>query len=471
MSRSICSRCLSQQLPSPRLFPAPFAEAAAFSTSPSNSAAANKKVVTKPGARQGTTLRLSKNKREAGGRPPAPGERKASRKKISLSNPNALEVQGLQDLTKDYTTSARLAEVEGRVLGLQEQNVEALKALEAFKHTQGWRYFRKPATLVRRETVELARAMEEAEGSAEGTKRWVLCGEQGSGKSVLQLQAMVLAQQKGWVVVHLPDAQDIAIGHSSYAPSGDGRTYIQPHYTAALLSRIAVANQEVLSKLELSQSHDLPIPVQSNISLSRFAELGARDPEIAWPVYCALMAELTTPSATRPPLLFTMDAIDHIMRPSGYLDGDAKPLHSHDLAIVSHYLSFLSGSSPLPHGGMILAATTASNRPKSPTLSHILATQTKPQQWDPHHGYTTSQTPTWDPYAPFDQRVADSLAGVEVKDIKGLSKDEAKGVMEFYALSGMLRGEVTERLVGEKWTLSGGGVFGELERGSVGMRV
>ncbi|KAK6435629.1 hypothetical protein LTR95_008182 [Oleoguttula sp. CCFEE 5521] len=443
MSRSICSRCLSQRLPPPRLFPAPFAQTTAFSTTPSHAAAAKKKVVTKPGARQGTTLRLSKNKRDAGGRHPAPGERKASRKKISLSNPNALEVQGLQDLTKEFVASERLAEVEGRVLGFREQNVEALKALEAFKHTQGWRYFRKPATLVRRETVELARAMEGAEGSAEGAKRWVVCGELGRGKSVLLLQAMVLAQQRGWVVVHFPDAQDIAIGHSSYAPSADGKGYIQPHYTAALLSRIAAANQEVLSKLELSQTHDLPIPVQSNISLSRFAELGARDPEIAWPIYRALMSELTTASATRPPLLFTMDAIDHIMRPSGYLDGTAKPLHSHDLAIVSHYLSFLNGTSPLPHGGMILASTTASNRPKSPTLSHILATHTRPQQWDPHRGYSAAQTPTWDPYAPFDQRVADSLAGVEVKEVKGLSKKEAKGVMEFYALSGMLRGEVT----------------------------
>lgn len=35
----------------------------------------------------------------------------------------------------------------------------------------------------------------------------------------------------------------------------------------------------------------------------------------------------------------------------------------------------------------------------------------------------------------------------------------------------MLRDQVTDRLVAEKWTLSGGGVVGELERASVRMRV
>jgi small subunit ribosomal protein S29 len=209
MSQSICSRCLSRSFQSldiastTSLSSSSTLQRAAFSTTPRASAAVTKKKPTaKPSTRQGKTLRLSKNKRDVGGgRPPAPGERKALRKRIVLGNPNALEVQGLQSLQGEYLSSQKLADVEGRVLALADKDVEALKALEAFKHTQGWHYFRKPTTLVRKDTVRLAETME----SGGEAKRCFLFGEKGSGKSVLQLQAMALALQKGWVVVHLPN--------------------------------------------------------------------------------------------------------------------------------------------------------------------------------------------------------------------------------------------------------------------------
>ena len=275
-------------------------------------------------------------------------------------------------------------------------------------------------------------------------------------------------------------AQEIAIGHTGYQPSSDGKTYIQPEYTAHLLDNIAKANQRVLSKLRLSQTHDLPIPVQSNISLDRFAELGARDPDVAWPIYVALMKELSALSSEetpRPPLFLSMDVADHVMGNSGYLDSNTKPVHAHDLALVSHYFSYLSGKTKLPNGGLVVAALSESNASRSPTLSHVVATNYGMQTswselaWSPTAGWEAPRQPAWDPYAPFDQRVADSLEGVEMWKLQGLSREEAKGVMEYYALSGMLRREVTDRLVSEKWTLSGGGVIGELERGAVRARI
>ena len=160
-------------------------------------------------ARSGGTLRLSKNKREVTGRPPAPGERKAARKKLVLSNTNALEVKGLQELNRENGKAAKIAELEGKVVALTDANVSALRTLEAFQHTQGWSLFRRPATQVRKETVEVAKALEEVEGGEEGAAKKVVkrivFGKQGSGKTVLQMQAMALALNKGWVVVHLPN--------------------------------------------------------------------------------------------------------------------------------------------------------------------------------------------------------------------------------------------------------------------------
>ena len=211
MSQSICSRCISRSYLSAEssVISTPSVNAvqrAAFSTSPSLAANPPKKkgAVAKPTVRQGTTLRLNKNKRETSGRPPAPGERKALRKKIVLSNTNALEVKGLQELNRENGTSGKLAELEGQVRALTDANVEALRSLEAFKHTQGWNLFRRPATVIRKDTVEIAKALEAADGKGKTVIKKVLFGEKGSGKSVLQLQAMALALNKGWVVVHIP---------------------------------------------------------------------------------------------------------------------------------------------------------------------------------------------------------------------------------------------------------------------------
>lgn len=216
MSQSICSRCLSRNFLSLETSTAsPSANAvqrAAFSTTSTLAANPPKKkaaVTTSGGMRQGTSLRLNKNTRETSGKPPAPGERKALRKKVVLSNINALEVKDLQELNWENSKSEKLAELEGQVVGFIDASVSSLRTLNAFKHTQAWHLFRKPATVVRKETVELAKALEAVEGNgdAKATKvvKKILFGEQGSGKTVLQMQAMAMALNKGWVVIHLPD--------------------------------------------------------------------------------------------------------------------------------------------------------------------------------------------------------------------------------------------------------------------------
>lgn len=385
------------------------------------------------------------------------GERRALRKRVVLSNTNALEVQGMQDFAPENLADAgRL----NQVMGFNNDTVDALRANEAFKHTQGWRLFRRPATLVRKETVEMGQLVEKAE---ENTARKVIYGDRGSGKSVLLLQALAMAHLKKWVVIHIPEAKDLVIGHTSYAPTttnGD-TTYIQPQYTATLLGAIAKANHALLSSLQLSQKHDLPIPVQENISLSRFCELGARDPDIAWDFYQALWKELSAPG--RPSVMYTLDAVNHVMAPTAYLNADTENVHAHDLAIVRHFMNFLSGKEKLANGGVILAADSNSNRPGVPAFDFALERNQATQEG--------REVQAWDPYVKVDKRVLDSLNGVDVWKLEGLSRDEAKGVMEYYAKSGMLRYTVNDRLIGEKWTLSGGGIIGALEKASVMLRV
>ncbi|KAI4730045.1 hypothetical protein E4T49_02033 [Aureobasidium sp. EXF-10728] len=477
MSGSICLRCLARPAVS-TLEQSPLRistqATAAFSTSAAleaNSAVKKKSVsVVKPGRGANASFSKAQGKIRKGqpgartGKPPAEGERKAMRKRVVLSNTNAVEVQGLDNLSAANVYDAG---IEGQVMGLSNEVIDALRAIEAFKPTQGWSLFRRPATLVRNETAELARLMKDAEANKTSVRR-VICGERGSGKSVLALQAKAMALLKGWIVVHIPEAKELVLGNSSYAPSTEQGIYNQPHFTAALLAQIAKANHTVLSTLRLSQKHELSIPVQSNISLDRFAMLGAQDPDLACEIYKALWVELTAASQegqglSRPPVVFTVDSVAHIMRDSAYMDPDVQPIHAHDLTLVHHFLTLLSGKQALPNGGMVLATDSGSNRPTLPGFDHAIARNAALANG--------KQVPQWDPWVKVDQRTIDVLDGVDVWQIKGLSREEARSIMEYYAKSGMLRQTVNDNLVAEKWTLSGGGIIGELEKGTVKTRI
>lgn len=139
---------------------------------------------------------------------PNPGERKAFRKRIQLSNNSALPVEGIEDLSP-----AALADpaISGKMVAIPDSVVDQLRALEAFKTTQTWNLFRRPHFLVRRETVELMRMMTESVDKKEALK-CVLRGRKLSGKSLTLLQAMAYGLMNEWVVLHIPEGRVIVLG-------------------------------------------------------------------------------------------------------------------------------------------------------------------------------------------------------------------------------------------------------------------
>lgn len=210
--------CLGQLPLRPALLPAPclqrpqFLAAASFSTSAAKLKNPNQKKgnsTAGPPKKGVKGLRIKKNaaSRESGRRP-APGERKQQRKRIVLSNTNALEVPGLQDLKAEDIGDAH---IQGKVLGIpMDPVVDQLRAVDAFKSNQGWGLFRRPAMLVRRETVELGKLVSavHGEGASAGEKRSfrkIIHGDRASGKTTLLLQAMTMAFLKHWVVINFPD--------------------------------------------------------------------------------------------------------------------------------------------------------------------------------------------------------------------------------------------------------------------------
>jgi len=165
-----------------------------------------------------------------------------------------------------------------------------------------------------------------------------------------------------------------------------------------------------------------------------------------------------------PPVLYTLDSLSYIMQDSLYRSAEFEPIHAHDLAIIRHFTDHLSGAAKLPNGGAVMAATSRSHAPVSKSLSLSIK-----QAEERHAGQQISKK---DPFErKHDERAEKAMNGVEVLRLKGLSKVEARGLMEYWAASGVLRSRVDEGSVAEKWALAGNGIVGEIERGALRMRI
>ncbi|TAQ87273.1 hypothetical protein B7494_g4389 [Chlorociboria aeruginascens] len=473
MASFSCWRCLnrSQFSPSSQLInktslQLPTCASSPFSTSsaaraPGSTVVKGVKVLGPPARGEKKSLRIKrKDPPPKTGKPPATGERKAMRKRIVLSNTNALEVQDLRDLTPEMAVDERTV---GRMAGLPGEVVDQLRASEAFKTTQQWSLFRRPAMLVREESVKVAKMLTRA-GQTKGMVRLVVDGNRGTGKSLMLVHAMATAFVKNWIVLHIPETQELTNAVTEYAPIRDTNPtlYSQNAYTSAWLGQIGKANNNILQHLKLTQEHKLPVPIQSNISLARLCEVGAREPEAAWPFFQAFWTEIT--AASRPPILLTLDGLSNIMQDSAYRDSDYKLIHAHDLAIVKHFLDLLSGDKDLPNGGAVIAATSRSHAVLSQGMELAIT-----QQEDRQAGNGITMKDPW--VKGYDDRSINSLQKMQVLKLKGLTKAEARGLMEYWAASGMLRAVVDDRIVTEKWALAGNGVVGEIERSALKMRI
>lgn len=234
------------------------------------------------------------------------------------------------------------------------------------------------------------------------------------------------------------------------------------------MTQILKANKAFFEQAKITQKHELPVSLPAKAKLKELVAIGVANPEASWPVFKALWAELSQPG--QPQILLAAEGLSHIMRNSEYLNAEVKPIHAHDLTIVRHFVDHLSGAKQLPNGGMVLAASSKSNAPTSPAMdfriksAEALKTQSSLPQWDP---YTAADARTMEAL----KDLADSKANLDVLEVGCLSKEEAKSIMEYYAESGMLRRQIDDSFVTEKWSLAGMGNIGELERASVRARV
>ncbi|KAM3473457.1 hypothetical protein MY8738_008359 [Beauveria namnaoensis] len=453
-AHSFKAAMLRPSLPrAPRLTPiAPFLvhHAAPLSTTRSlaaGPAAKSRRDLAKP------TKKTFNSKKRAGienVKKPAPGERKAFRKRIVLSSNGALAVEGMPRL------EAGVAVAGGAIVELPDTVVDQLRALGAFRATQSWGLFRKPHILVRKEMVDVVARLDEAVASKEPAKL-IITGSRVSGKSTALLQAMSHALTNGWVVINIPEAQDLVLGHTDYVPVPDTEPmqFTQPTYTFNLLQNILKANKDAFEKLKVEQKSSLTGGLPEGSSLADLIT-NIREPDAAWPGFLALWAELTRPG--RPPVLFSLDGLTYANLDTAYRDPAFRQVHAHQLTLIARFFAALSGAAPMPNGGAVIAVDGASNRPaRHPSEALVLAQL--------EAGQAGRDVPAPDPYLRgYDDRVYDALRHCHVVRLEGVGKDEARALMEYWGASGLVRGVLSAEAVAQKWALGGHGNIGEMER-------
>lgn len=211
-----CWRCLSRRpVRSPPLYSRFLQPAESFATTtrlqreqPKKAQSRNVgKAVPKRGVKSTFQMKRKKRSLEPKSKRPQPGERKASRKRVVLSNVNALKIEGMEDITAESIADMHQQQgLRSKVLGLTGPIIDQLRAVNAFKPTQAWGLFRRPGMLIREETIYYGKLFEDlSQKGVRKTVRKVIVGERGSGKTTMLLQAMTMAFLKDWVVINLPD--------------------------------------------------------------------------------------------------------------------------------------------------------------------------------------------------------------------------------------------------------------------------
>lgn len=373
----------------------------------------------------------------------------------------------------------------GKIYSLPGPLIDQLRTVEAFKSTQSWGLFRDPSVLIRRETVDLLNKMQDSVANKQ-TLRLVIDGDKLTGKSILLLQALTQAFLNDWIVINVPEgmnhpipsslqlsrqaytnpatAQELTAAVTEYGPipGTEPQLYMQQVYALKLVQTIRKTNEKVLSRLTTSFAHpELPQHIPVSSPLMQLAN-AAKEPESAWAVFSALWKELTANIRGRPPILFAMDGVHHIMQVSKYRNASFDLIHSHDLALIKLFTDYLSGAANLPNGGAILAATSRNNQPTSPSLELMIGQKLAEQRND------GSKPPVREPYfRGYDERVEASVKGARVMKVGKVDKKEARSLMEYWAASGVLRTAVDEVAVSEKWMLGGNGIVGEIDRASL----
>lgn len=301
------------------------------------------------------------------------------------------------------------------------------------------------ATVTRTTSNKLISRLNSASSKPSKDTRLILNGTKGSGKSMIMLQAMSAAWQKGWVVIYVPRATELINSTSPYAYNSATESFYQPALSSALLASILGANRAKLAGLKLGKDVDSPSghKFSSEEKLDVLMARAVKDQSISVEVLEIVMEVLATQTST--PVLLAVDEAQALFMRSNYRSPQFDLLESYALSLPRLLLDYVSGRKSFDRGAVLTAISLST-----------------PQHAPPKEIYAAvpelANAPVVTPYDKVDAHHVEAAKGLEVFSVGDrLDLQEARGILDLCQHRKFVFGVTDEILLG-KFAESGGNV-------------
>ncbi|KAI5479188.1 mitochondrial carrier protein [Pseudohyphozyma bogoriensis] len=305
----------------------------------------------------------------------------------------ALDLSGLKTFRPDAITEAAVGEVQA----FPAPSITAFKSLTIPSLIQKeFEFTPRPATVVRKITVEAAELIKKNKGKASRDSRHILAGAPGSGKSVVMLQTVSYAQETGWVVLYLPSTTPLIDSSTAHAYSDSQKLFLQPTLSSQLLSKFVAANKPAFKAIKTSKAWEFGnVKVAAGKGLDELASKGG-DSSISPAVLEALFEELATQKSH--PVLLALDDSQSLFGVSSVVDPTYTAVDSFGLSVPRLLLEYVSGVKSFNSGTVLLAPSTQSKRQTRAFTDHVAAPSAPAPKDDVYRGvlkgFTTVQVPS-----------------------------------------------------------------------------
>ncbi|CAO3563213.1 unnamed protein product [Mortierella alpina] len=339
---------------------------------------------------------------------------------------------------EEFLPSTATKEHVGQVLGLPANVLPALSQTSYPTLVSEQFDLIKPAALVVRDaTVSFLNIIDKAMRTSSANTRIVLTGDSGAGKSAMLLQTVSHCLSSGWVVIYVPKASTWMNSSYAYNKVPSTTTFVQPSLASALAGQINSVNKDALGKIVTSEKAKVGRhEVEKGTTLSALLQMGIKDQLAAQDVLEVFMNEMSTQKEI--PTLIAVDEINSFYRPTQYLSQDGKELDPDHLKLPKLFLNYISGKSSLDHGAVIGATSDSLLINKSEILEVALGVKEV------------------SPYKSLSQTIAPWTQGLTKFEVPNYTRQEAKGVFDYYRKGNVFYDAPSEALFLNKFITSDG---------------
>ncbi|KAJ3102513.1 28S ribosomal protein S29, mitochondrial [Phlyctochytrium planicorne] len=311
------------------------------------------------------------------------------------------------------------------------------------------------AVMLRGFTLGLLKNTIEELGKESSTRKVVLDGEAGVGKSAVLNQVASHFLSLDHIVWMLPRP-----GKEFYAKESEGFT--QSALASTVLKQFLQMNSALLAKIQVKGTHEIGKETFKG-SLEKLVELGVSNQESSHQVLNATVSELVENSTDRPPVVFIIDQLNAFYTKTAYNDTDSSVITSDKFQLVQSFYKVLQ--QPSLKNAAVLAATDRTDPfIRSPYLDTLLSIH----QNDRRKGAKYEDLQTVDPFGvvlpeKLDLLSNDGFAGKDVApkglerlDLKGLDRSEVESLLEMLSEEKVFHGKLSKNIVEKALLLSGG---------------